>query len=131
MNASKTVQIQTQSIPAGWKNSGVTQNCCGKDDEQLATTTTTGSRSGKSLPDGPVTGKTAFSIGAHDSLSSIKSEQSFDFVFDCAISSNDFVDDDIDNDSIEIARNQRSTNRILKKRRATSENARKQLRELR
>ena len=61
----------------------------------------------------------------------MRNEPRFDFVFECAMSSNDFVEDDMDNDSIEIARKRRSVRRNVKKERVTSENVKRRLRELR
>jgi hypothetical protein len=65
-----------------------------------------------------------------DSLNGVRSEQIVEFVFDCMMSNNDVAYDDIDNDSIEIARRRRSVDRAVKKRRATAESVKKKLREL-
>jgi hypothetical protein len=89
-----------------------------KDQHRL---TTNGPRCCTSLQDGDQV----------DSLTNVRSEQRFDFVFECPMSSNDFVEDDMDNDSIEIARNRKSAKRTLKKQRVTSDNVKRRLRELR
>jgi hypothetical protein len=123
-----TVRIQSQSVPASNQNAAYQV----KEEKKHVKETWPMSTNNQDLSDGPSERNLSYdlALSTNDSFVGVQPDQSFEFVFDCVMSRNVCVDDDIDNDSIEIARKQRSVNRPMKKRRATSENAKKQLRAL-
>lgn len=121
-----TLRIQSQSDSAS--NQGDTHQ--ERESNRLLTTTEPVSSKSTHRSDGPCILTYESPRGSYDCLVGVRPEQIVDSAFDCMISSDDVAYDDIDNDSIEIARKQRSVDRAIKKRRTTAENVRKKLREL-